>query len=288
MPEETTNTEPVEAQEPTVPEDGADFSIDDLLDNPGQEETEEPEDEPQADAEEDSEDDENEEDEEPDAPKTEYSAEERAQAFDQWVEAFRNPGTYMDALRHLAGQLAQAHGVDEGQILRGLTAQKDPEPEPFGFEDEEFEYEGEQKLAAKLRELQAKIDALDRQGAEVREIAEERRQAREREALKAHARQILPGVQTAVGKEAPGFAVTDEMVATALTRFPQLRNTPAKAVQAAYHDQIVRHVAKAARGRAGKGPEGFRSTGQPGVPMPGDPAEIPADWFFDQASNRRR
>lgn len=288
MPEETQNTEPVEALEPTVPEDGADFSIDDLLDNPGNEETEEPGDEPQADAEDAPEDDENEE-EEPDAPKTEYSAEERAEAFDQWVEAFRNPGTYMDALRHLAGQLAQAHGVDEAQILRGLTAQKEPEPEPYGFEpEEEFEYEGEQKLAARLKDLQAKLDAIERQNSEVRELAEERRQAKEREALKAHARQILPGVQTAVGKEAPGFAVTDEMVATALSRFPQLRNTPAKAVQAAYHDQIVRHVAKAARGRAGKGPEGFRSAGQPGAPMPSDPADIPADWFFEQAANRRR
>ena len=109
------------------------------------------------------------------------------------------------------------------------------------------------------------------------QLMKEREIARKQAEFKAFVDETAPKTARKLEKLENGWKVTRQMVEKALVEFPQLKDDPARAVKAAFPDELKRHYASlTAQSRRARGPEMPADARGKGEQMP-DPRSFRAE-----------
>lgn len=204
----------------------------------------------------------------------------KIEAFDSMIASLDDPERVSEVLRHIANTAATHHGKTVAALLglapgQSAAAAGEGEFDTSNFAEEGYDSPGE--MLAYLRGKAESKQELDRELAPLKEIQKERQEAAQKAALKAYAEKRAPGVAERIAKTHSGFSVTPDMVAEAVTAFPQLKEKPTRAVEAHFSRAISKHVAARQTERARRGPESPKSSGRAsGFQLPKNPLEVTA------------
>jgi hypothetical protein len=197
---------------------------------------------------------------------------EDSKRFGEWNAALANEQTAGPALNSLIEYVAKGLGTTREELLGLSVPDKEAPKTPTGNiprqllneEGDDFAYETDKAMYTEVvQPLQSELAALK---GELAEIRQERERAKAEAESKAFAQKALSDVQKRVNSRYPGFEVTEEMLANAVQAFPQYKDKPAKAVEAAYTEQIIRSQVASKRTKAPKGPEMMQSSVTRGGP----------------------
>ena len=187
--------------------------------------------------------------------------------WDQYEQAFSAPDTASRTLEQLVLAVAQHHGKSPADMLPNLAPGRQTPAAPEGFLPEHDEFGRRREPWERLGYSSEREMALEKQIQEMRQmmhgfqqdrqaLAREREEAKKQAEYKEFVDQAAPRAIRHLEKTENGWKVTRTMVEKALKDFPQLAGDPARAVKAAFPDELKSHYARtAASTRAKRGPE---------------------------------
>jgi len=203
--------------------------------------------------------------------------------MDSMERALGNRDNASAALEQLIRNVASHHGLEPSDLLPNIAKASAAEPlmpefDTYGrrlpeWERRGFASENEMQLALELRATRQMMEELRFGQAQLQKEREDSRKAAEH---KAFVDDIAPKAIVKLSKLESGWKVTKAMVEKAITEFPQLRDDPARAVKAAFPDELKQHYAKlSAEKRKARGPEMPADARGRGATMP-DPGRFSA------------
>lgn len=189
----------------------------------------------------------------------------RADTWDSYERALSDPRLAGPTLERLIEAVCLHHNVafeDLAPELLDRTLKRAPQEQSTTdangrvrplWERRGYASEKEMQLEQQIRSMQGVIQQFQQAQTE---IQKERAAAHQQAEFKNYIDAVAPRTIRQLEKLENGWKVTKAMVEKAIREFPQLKGEPARAVKAAFPDQLKSHYAKAAsQARKQRGPE---------------------------------
>jgi len=193
-----------------------------------------------------------------------------------WENSLGVKETAADALKQLVTFTAQQHGFDLAELF-GLQAKaserEEAKPTSEGWAEAGYDSPKEMELDLKAKELQTRLDALEKKFGG---IEGESKAAKEKREFEQYIETRAPKAISFLQGKYDGWTVTKEMISEAVQAFPQFKDKPGKATAMYFADSLARHMATGRVKKAPRGPETPTTIGREGKTLPSDPLKIRA------------